>query len=106
MRASRGRNGPAEAEMGRRFPGPGPGFWAWSQGRVRRRLNGPGRKRSGPKNLKFGPILLWKNYETHNGLHSVGLKSFGLHSNGLKKFMGQNKIEIKVTNIASYFYLL
>jgi len=59
----------------------------------------------------LGPFLLWKNYEMNNGLHSVGLKSFGLHSNGLKKFMGQNNIEIKVTNIAlcftiSCFYLL
>ena len=42
----------------------------------------------------------------NNGLHSVGLKSFGLHSNGLKKFMGQNNIEIKVTNIVLCFMLL
>ena len=42
----------------------------------------------------------------NNGLHSVGLKSFGLHSNGLKKFMGQNNTEIKVTNIALCFMFL
>ena len=97
---------------GRRRPEWGGGFPAqaqvfgpraregWGSAWTGRAENGLGR------NLKFGPILLWKNYEIHNGLHSVGLKSFGLHSNGLKKFMGQNKIEIKVTNIASYFYLL
>ena len=58
----------------------------------------------------FRPIFIMENYEMYNGLHSVGFKCFGLHSNGLKKFMGQNNIEIKVTNIAlcfivSCFYL-
>ena len=42
----------------------------------------------------------------NNGLHSVGLKSFGMHSNGLKKFMGQNNIKIKVTNIILCFMIL
>ena len=36
----------------------------------------------------------------------IGLKSFGLHSNGLKKFMDQNNIEVKVTNIVLCFMFL
>ena len=49
-----------------------------------------------------GLILLRKNYEINNGLHSVGSKYFGLHSNGLKIFMGQNN----VTNIVLCFMFL
>jgi len=37
--------------LARHFPGPGPGFWAWSPGREAVRLAGPGRKINNGPNL-------------------------------------------------------
>ena len=46
---ARPQSGPAGGRRARRFPGPGPGFWAWSPGREAARLAGPGQKRLGRK---------------------------------------------------------
>ncbi|KAG2620436.1 hypothetical protein PVAP13_3NG091460 [Panicum virgatum] len=47
-----GRLAPRAKQAGRggHFPGPGPGFWAWSPGEEAVRPNGPGRNSDGPKN--------------------------------------------------------